>query len=462
MQLSFIRAACQARPVEDSPATDPVIAGISTDSRKIQPGMLFAALTGPHFDGHDYIPTAIANGATAILAERMPPGVCPVPVLRVDDVLTALGEAGRAWRTQIAPVVIGVTGSSGKTTVKEMIAACLRRDMAVVHATTGNLNNHIGVPLTLLAMPEGCQAAVVEMGMSAPGEIAHLAGLARPVIGVVTNVQPAHMASFSDIQSVAAAKGELLAHLPPDGLCLIPADDPNRDILEQQAGSRPTQRFGLGVAAEIRWEETPENGNPTGSRRGIIHWPDGDALPVDLGLCGHHMILNALAAAGAARAAGVSLQSIGAALSDFAPLAGRGLAQQAPAGWTVIDDTYNANPGSMRAALATLGVRPATRRVAILGDMLELGEHSATWHAQLAHEIIKNRVALVITTGDAMAALHHALSGLPEVQAHHLHDPAEWSATLSSLLRPGDAILVKGSRGMRMERIVKDLMNHAV
>ncbi|MBF0273251.1 MAG: UDP-N-acetylmuramoyl-tripeptide--D-alanyl-D-alanine ligase [Magnetococcales bacterium] len=462
MQLSFIRAACQARPVGDSPAVDPVIAGISTDSRNIQPGMLFAALAGPHFDGHDYIPTAIANGATAILAERIPPGECPVPVLLVDDVLTALGKAGNAWRHHVAPVVIGVTGSSGKTTVKEMIAACLRREIPVVHATSGNLNNHIGVPLTLLAMPEGCRAAVVEMGMSAPGEIAHLADLAQPVIGVVTNVQPAHMASFSGIHEVATAKGELLAHLPADGLCLIPAQDPNRAILKHRAGSRPVQRFGPTPEAEIRWEDAPATGNPTGSRRGIITWPDGQTIPVDLGLCGPHMILNALAAAGAARAAGVSPQAIGAALSDFAPLPGRGLAQQAPAGWTVIDDTYNANPGSMAAALAALGARPAPRRVAILGDMLELGEQSPTLHAHLASDITQHRIAVVITAGDAMNALHNALLGAPEVTAYHLHDPAEWSATLSALLRPDDAILVKGSRGMRMERIVKDLMNHAV
>ncbi|MBF0340656.1 MAG: UDP-N-acetylmuramoyl-tripeptide--D-alanyl-D-alanine ligase [Magnetococcales bacterium] len=460
MQLSFIRAACQAKPVGTPVVGDPVVTGVCTDSRKVKPGELFAALSGPNFDGHDFIGAAVDKGCVAVLAERLPEEALPVPLLLVGDVLTALGDAGRAWRRQVAPVVIGVTGSSGKTTLKELIAACLKERFSVVHATSGNLNNHIGVPLTLLAMPEHCQVAVIEMGMSASGEIAHLARLAEPSIGVVTNVQPAHMAAFASIQAVAAAKGELYAHLPAAGVCVVPDFDANREILLTLAGSRPVLRFGTDAPEALRWQAHP---SPDGARQGTILWPDGIHVEVNLGVCGPHMIQNALAAAGVARVAGVGVEAIGRAIAGFQPLAGRGLALAGPQGWTIIDDTYNANPGSMAAALATLAARPAGRRVAILGDMLELGEQSAELHARLAEEIVRHAIDVVLTAGPEMGALHARLATLPGVCARHHHDPANWSGSaLQTWLQPGDAILVKGSRGMRMERIVKDLMNHAV
>ncbi|MEO5346024.1 MAG: UDP-N-acetylmuramoyl-tripeptide--D-alanyl-D-alanine ligase [Magnetococcus sp. YQC-9] len=463
MKLSFIRTACHAEYPFGAPSGDPELSGISTDSRKVRPGELFAALSGPNFDGHDFINAAIDQGCAALLVSRKPAPPPTVPVLLVSDVLTALGEAGRAWRRHVAPTVIGVTGSSGKTTVKEMIAAALRTECAPVHATTGNLNNHIGVPLTLLAMPENCRVAVIEMGMSATGEIAHLARLAEPTLGVVTNIQPAHMAAFSGLHEVAEAKGELLAALPADGLGMLPFHEPQRPILEHCASRCRLVSFGTDYEADLRWEEAPTEADEDGVRQGWIVWPDSARVAVDLGVCGPHQVINAVAAAGMARAAGASPEAIGAALSTFQPLAGRGALLACPNGWKVMDDTYNANPGSMAAALASLGARPATRRVAILGDMLELGAESASLHAQLAEVIANLPIDLLLTAGSEMVALHEAvLHRAPRVTARHKNDPAEWLENLSALLHAGDVILVKGSRGMRMERLVKDLSNHAV
>ncbi|NGZ06581.1 MAG: UDP-N-acetylmuramoyl-tripeptide--D-alanyl-D-alanine ligase [Magnetococcales bacterium] len=462
MRLSFLRTACQARSGTGSPTDDPKITRVSTDSRQVQPGELFAALTGPNFDGHDFIAAAIDRGCAAILAAREPTSPVTVPMLIVEDVLQALSTAGHAWRHHVTPgAVIGITGSSGKTTVKEMVAACLRQELTEVHATQGNLNNHIGVPLTLLSMPATCQAAVIEMGMSAPGEIAHLTRLAEPTIGVVTNVQPAHMAAFASLEEIALAKGELFANLPPLSICLLPEDDPNRTTLAWCMGMRPGLSYGLTPGAQLRWEPDAVAASQ-GVVQGEILWPDGQRARVDLGTTGVHMVRNALAAAGAARAAGISPAAIGQALSAFAPVSGRGRIQHSPSGWRIIDDTYNANPGSMAAALDTLGSLPATRRMAILGDMLELGIHSERLHAQLATDIDNNRIDVVISVGSAMQALHHALANRPALLAVHILNPAEVWPTLSTLLHPDDLILVKGSRGMRMERIVKDLMNHAV
>ncbi|MBF0418385.1 MAG: UDP-N-acetylmuramoyl-tripeptide--D-alanyl-D-alanine ligase, partial [Magnetococcales bacterium] len=322
---------------------------------------------------------------------------------------------------------------------------------------------HIGVPLTLLAMPADCRVAVIEMGMSAPGEIAHLVSLARPVIGVVTNIQPAHMAAFSGIQGVAAAKGELLAGLPGTGWGLIPALEPQRPVLEEAARHCRRIRYGPTPEADLRWEEDPSTDRESGTRRGALLWPDGARVTVDLGVCGAHMVVNALAAAGVARLAGASPEAIGEALAGFKPLDGRGAMLPGPEGQMILDDTYNANPGSMAAALATLGNLPSVRRVAILGDMLELGDESPALHAGLAHEIARQGIRLLLTAGVQMRALHDAVRrDLPEVEAWHEDDPANWLEKLSTLLRAGDAILVKGSRGMRMERLVKELSNHAV
>ncbi len=471
MLLSFLRHALLL-PEPATPQPDIPLTGVSTDSRQIKPGQLFAAIAGPNFDGHTFIDVAIAKGCAALLLQTPPTKPMPVPVLLVPDVLVALGQAGRAWRQQVNPITIAVTGSSGKTTVKEMIAAALAQQFDQVFATQGNLNNHIGLPLTLLAIPAGCQALVVEMGMSGAGEIAHLTQLAQPDIGVITNVQPAHMSAFDSIQAIAAAKSELFANLPANSLCLLPLYDPNRDILQQQVGSRPLLTFGTTPEAMVYWQ--PHLNDLGAEIRGTLHWrQEKSSVTITLGQYGPHMILNALAAAGAARAAGVAPEAIAHALSHFAPLQGRGLINTIPFGEaeeiSLIDDTYNANPGSITAALTALGRHPTSRRrVAILGDMLELGEQAEKLHAQLADTIANQRIELLITAGPLMHALHEAitrnntLEGAFKVTCLHKQDPANWLGAIQPWLQANDIVLVKGSRGMRMERIVKDLTHHAV
>lgn len=454
--LDFVRRYA-GLPADSVP--DTVLAGVSIDTRTLVRGALFAALTGDRFDGHDFMEKAVDRGCAAILARHPPSPPLPVPLLLVDDVLAALSRVALGWRQQVSPLVVAVTGSSGKTTVKEMIARCLRQYFQRVHATPGNFNNSIGLPLTLLAMPADCQALVVEMGMSGAGEIAHLTHLARPWIGVITNIQPAHMASFSSLEGVADAKGELFTGLPENGIAVFGHREPWAERLHNKAGGRTVVRFGV-TPAGYRLPGT------LGGDKGFcfgLRWPDEEPVEVCFPCPGEHMLENALAAAAVARTAGVSAQQIAAGLSGFAPPAGRGRLQRCRGGWLVVDDSYNANPGSVRAALLALP-EPASegRRVAVLGDMLELGEQARKLHAELAPVVVESGVTLLFTAGPHMAALGRAVAKQTGVAVYHRDDPAHWLGNIAPLLVPGDRVLVKGSRGMKMERIVQDLADHVI
>ncbi|MBF0134319.1 MAG: UDP-N-acetylmuramoyl-tripeptide--D-alanyl-D-alanine ligase [Magnetococcales bacterium] len=435
------------------------LTGVSIDTRKLESGQLFAALRGPHFDGHQFIPQALQGGARGLLVEEDWSGEASVPVFRVRGVLEALTHLARKWRTQVNPTVIAVTGSSGKTTVKEMLALCLGQHFRRVHATQGNLNNHIGLPLTILAMPSDCQALVVEMGMSAADEITHLASVASPTIGVVTNVYPAHLAAFSSLADIARAKGELLHALPVDGVAIYPAHRWETPILATLA--RPTRHFTFGPAATAQVAAE----NMTLCEEGVTFTCRGlgdDKMTVHLGTSGQHMIDNALAAATAAHAVYTPMAAIAQGLALFRLQKGRGQVIHAPQGWRVIDDTYNANPGSMTAALVRLGLETGHRRIAVLGDMLELGETAESLHEQLATAVIEAGISRLFATGKLMRHLADRLSGHPGVQVDHRLDAGDWIGVLPGLCQPGDRILVKGSRGMKMERIVEDLCQHAV
>ncbi len=431
------------------------LTGVSIDSRTLRPGELFVALQGPRFDGHRFIHQALAQGAAAVLVSAPIEGTLPLPILKVDDTLAALSAVAAAWRKKVAPVVVGVTGSSGKTTVKEMIAALLRQKYRV-HATSGNLNNHVGLPLTLLAMPGDCQALVVEMGMSAKGEIAHLARLAQPETGVVTNIQPAHMANFRNLEAIAEAKSELLEALPSKGLGIIPRDGAFSSLLRSRAprvhtfgSSPPADRGDLGLGL-LRHEEK-------GIRFEVLR--QEGSFWVTLPQPGVHMAHNALAAILVAEHLGVGGAEMAEAFANFQTPPGRGRMQWARGGFQVVDDTYNANPGSVAAALSALGSqRQAGRRVAVLGDMLELGSESAALHAGMADAVRVSGVDLLLTAGKGMAALHEALKGDPAVKVFHQETPADWVGKILPLLEPGDLVLVKGSRGMRMETIIHDLL----
>lgn len=446
-------------PEETLSGGELALTGISIDTRTLSPGQLFAALSGPHFDGHAFIPKAVAGGAKALLVEQAWEGTAEIPVLRVRGVLDALTTLGKAWLSQVDPIVIAVTGSSGKTSVKEMITLCLKEAFHSVHATRGNLNNHIGVPLTLLAMPADCQVLVVEMGMSAAGEITHLAGVARPTIGVVTNVHPAHLASFVNVEAIARAKGELLESLSQDqGIAIYPADRWETPLLKSLA--KPKQQMTFGADGDVSATQVvfQEDGMAF-----TLHLPGGMFGAVHLAAVGGHVLDNALAAAAAAHAAQTPLASIIRGLEGYRLQKGRGATVMTPGGWLVIDDTYNANPGSVKAALERLGRAPmAHRRLAVLGDMLELGESAEALHEALATAVVEAGVSHVFTTGSLMSRLAERLQGHPTIKVFHRQDAGEWVGVLPGLCQPGDRILVKGSRGMKMERIVEDLCRHAV
>lgn len=457
----------------DTPASIPLI-GVSIDTRTLKPGELFAAVRGDRFDGHDFMAQAAAAGCAAILAEEgaedLPPSL---PVVIVPDVLHALGKAAQAWRDHVNPRVIAVTGSCGKTTVKEMLTLCLRQRFTEVHATQGNFNNHIGLPLTLLAMPETCQALVVEMGMSAAGEIAYLAQLARPDMGIITNVLPAHLEALGSLAAIADAKGELLEALPEDGVAIIPFGQPHTEPLRKKAlkknGRVKVLTVGMHPEADIH--------DPQGAGAGrmsdnvTLHWrTTGEETTVRLACQGEHIRQNVLTVGAAARAAGASPEQIARGLAGFNLPSGRGGLRLSPHGWRVVDDTYNANPGSVRAALHALPQPTGSgRRIAILGDMLELGKEAEFLHASLSREIAESGVTQLYTAGPLMACLHHAVvtahgmaSATPRIEAWHRAEPGQWIGKIAPHLRPGDVVLVKGSRGMNMERIVEHLVANAL
>ncbi|MEO5339627.1 MAG: UDP-N-acetylmuramoyl-tripeptide--D-alanyl-D-alanine ligase [Magnetococcus sp. MYC-9] len=458
----------------DPTAVDIPLRGVSIDSRTLQAGELFVALRGERFDGHHYVDKAVAAGCAAVLVERCPDPLPPVPVLVVEDTLRALSDAARRWREQVNPLVLAVTGSCGKTTVKEMLGRCLQRHFAKVHATRGNLNNHIGLPLTLLAMPANCQALVVELGMSGAGEIAHLARLARPQIGIITNVLPAHLEAFADIDAIVEAKGELLEALPHDGLAVIPHGQPYTGRLRQKAGAVKVLTFGLGAAADVcggQGGEPVSDGEAPSTVAGFMMcWQhEQDTATTRLAGAGEHLRWNALAVAAAARAAGVAPEQIAAGMERFAPPPGRGGVLQSLRGWRVVDDSYNANPGSVRAALLALPEpRPPGRKVAILGDMLELGKEAELLHRELSHALRESGVTLLFTAGPLMESLHQVMAeqaqpeGRGGVKAWHRADPAHWLGEIASHLLPEDVVLIKGSRGMKMERIVDNLVTNAL
>ncbi|OSM07064.1 UDP-N-acetylmuramoyl-tripeptide--D-alanyl-D-alanine ligase [Magnetofaba australis] len=445
---------------------NPAISGASQDSRQIQSGMLYVALPGERVDGHDYIAAAADNGAACALISQQPAAPLPIPALLVEDVVTALADAAQAWRRAVNPSVVAVTGSSGKTTVKEMLAAVLRKDRPT-HATAGNYNNHIGLPLTLLNMPAKTHALALEMGMSGPGEIAELARIAEPDIGIVTNILPAHLAGFDQngtvdpetaLDAIAAAKGELIAGLKPGGLAVLPADDPRFAALRAQVpeGCR-VESFGK-QKGEAGFYYAGLEGTGQGMRLSLSSRHSRAAMPVRLQAVGEHMASNAAASALATIMMGVSEGTIRQGLESFQTGAGRGRVTQAKNGARIIDETYNANPGSMAAALANLSWlgRPH-HRVAILGDMLELGAASDKLHREIIKQIGDAGIDRVFLTGTEMAALWDLLQHAEGVRAEYEPDPADWLGRIGPRLRPDDAVLIKGSRGMKLERLVEDL-----
>ena len=422
------------------------ITGAAIDSRQLQPGDLFVALPGSRVDGHDYVAAAAEAGAVAAMVTRFVDA--PIPQWRVGDPRRALIELACRARAESGAVVVGVTGSNGKTTVKEMLASILRR-VGPTRATAGNLNNELGVPLTLCRLAPEDRFAVVEMGCGRPGDITLLASWARPAVGLVNNVGPAHLGGFGSLEAIARCKGELFAALPDDGHAVINADDAFAQTWEQQAAHCHILRFSLAERpAEV-------SGMRDAAGRLVIELPDQAPITVDLPLPGRHNRANALAAAAAAHAAGANAQAIGDGLEQVQPVPGRLVRRPGRAGSVIIDDSYNANPASLAAALQAAG-EEADRLWLVLGDMAELGPEAAAYHAEagrLARDCGVERVyGLGPLSAEAVAAFG------PAAGARAFSDRTALRDALRAELAPGVQVLVKGSRAAGMEQVVAGLL----
>ena len=432
------------------PGVDAEVLRVSTDSRNTQPGDLFIALRGVKFDGGVYAAQALQQGAVGVMLDaRQAPDL--LQAIRVDDTRIALGKLGAAWRNRFAIPIVAITGSNGKTTVKEMLAAILRAAAGAedaVLATEGNFNNDIGLPLMLLRMRATHRYAVLEMGMNHVGEIDYLTRLARPDVALINNAQAAHVGLLGSVADIARAKSEIFNGLSTQGVAIINADDAYAALWREANSERRVLSFGLHPQADIRGEYQPES---YGAQLAIV---TRDArIDVHLQVPGTHNVSNALAAAAAALALKIQAAHIIAGLSGFAGVKGRLQKKSALHGSTFIDDTYNANPDSVMAALRVLALIPG-KKIMVLGDMGELGAEAAALHAQIGLAARVNGVEKLFALGEqsreAVAAFGQG--------AMHFERIQELLADLENELTADTTVLVKGSRFMHMERVVQSFM----
>jgi UDP-N-acetylmuramoyl-tripeptide--D-alanyl-D-alanine ligase len=433
-----------------------VAQGVSIDSRSLAPGDLFVALVGPNRDGHGFVANALGRGAAAALVSRAPAeAMDPGRLLFVDDTQQALEALGHAGRARTHAQIAGITGSVGKTGTKEALRHVLSQQ-APTHASAASHNNHWGVPLSLARMPEDVAFGVLELGMNHAGEIAALTRIARPHVAVITTVAAAHLEFFSSIGAIADAKCEIFAGLEPGGTAILNADNPHFERMRTHAeGSRAGRivTFGEHPAADWRLLNlrlSPIDSEAVVSRR-------GQRLAYRLGTPGRHAALNSLAVLAAVEALGGEPEAAARSLAELRPSSGRGARRRiALAGGEVLllDETYNANPASMTAALAVLGQQEG-RRIAVLGDMLELGDQGPALHTALVEPIVAAGVDLVFCCGPLMAHLNTALPS--SRRGAHAADAEALAPIVREALRPGDVLLIKGSLGSRMARVLEAL-----
>jgi UDP-N-acetylmuramoyl-tripeptide--D-alanyl-D-alanine ligase len=426
----------------------------AVDSRLVHPGNLFVALPGEHTDGHLHLEDAVARGAAALLVTRQIDDVRPygnVTIVRVADGLSALGAVAAAWRRRFDPLVVGVTGSIAKTSTKEAVATVLGATRRTLK-TEGNQNNEIGLPLTLLRLGPEDEAAVLEMGMYVGGEIAELAAMARPSIGVVTAVQAVHLSRIGSLDAIERAKGELLEALPASGTAVLNADDPIVDRMDRRTAARPL-RYGFGEDADVRAVEIESGG--TAGMRFTLRTPAGER-PVSIPSLGRLSVHNATAGAAVGIAAGMDLDAIATGL-EFGWGAPHRVELVRLRGATVIDDSYNASPGSMTAALEVLADLPG-RHVAVLGEMLELGEGHESGHRAVGATAAAVAELLIVVGQEASGIAEGAAeAGLDRSRIHVVPDAETALDTLEPRLRDGDIVLVKASRGIGLDRVVDGL-----
>lgn len=421
------------------------IHGVSSDSRTIERGMLFVALKGPRHDGHEHVAAAVAAGAVAALVER--PLNVAVPQLVVDDTLRALAQLAARWREELGTRLVAVTGSNGKTTVKEMCAAILAQAGNTL-ATRGNLNNEIGVPLTLLRLEPEHDYGVIEMGANHPGEIAGLSKLVRPQVAIITNAAPAHLEGFGSIEGVARAKGEIYQGLSEEGVAVINADDPYAALWRELSGEHRSLSFGLEQRADIGVRGM---GDLHGSELEVLS-PLGECH-LSLSLPGRHNIMNALAAIAGGIALGIDLEMIAAGLNHMTPVSGRLQIRQGVNGATILDDSYNANPSSMHAGLEVLAGCDGERYLA-MGDMGELGEHAGELHRQVGLDARALGIDRLYATGELSRQASDAFGE----NGFFFSRQQQLIEALLAQINDNTTVLVKGSRSSHMEHVVDALV----
>lgn len=455
LALSKLILAAGAVASPDAPL-DALIASVSTDTRQFQPCALFVALKGERFDGHDFLGQAKESGAlAAVVSETMTDP--PLPLVTVPDTLLALGALARCVRDASGAKIVGVTGSVGKTTVREMLGLVLGARFMTLKGE-GNLNNEIGVPVTLLRLEPGHQAAVVEMAMRGPGEIGYLSRITSPDVAVITNIGLSHVGRLGSIEAIAQAKAEIFEGIRADGTAILHRDDPFFTKLARRAPR--VFSFGLGSNSDF-FAESIEDRGIEGVR--FTARSNREKAEVSLSTGGLHTVLNALSALTAGAALGVSLDAGAAALRDFKAITGRGARFVCATGALVIDDAYNASHQSVKAALDLMDRTPGyPHRTAVLGDMLEMGSYAAEFHRRVGRDAARSSIDRLICVGPESAAMAEEarVNGLEAVQ--WFPDSAEAAAAAAGWIVDADLILVKGSNGVRMDRIVDALRTLAV
>ncbi|RUW96454.1 UDP-N-acetylmuramoylalanyl-D-glutamyl-2,6-diaminopimelate--D-alanyl-D-alanine ligase [Mesorhizobium sp. M8A.F.Ca.ET.059.01.1.1] len=466
-------AATDGRPLGPMPEG---ISGISIDSRSLQPGDAFFAIKGETMDGHDFVTAAIKAGAgVLVVAEGKLPslGRLTAPIIVVEDVLVALEKLGVASRARSQAKIIAVTGSAGKTTTKEALRHVLSA-VGKVHASAQSFNNHWGVPLTLARMPDDCDYAVFEIGMNHPDEIRPLVKMVRPHVAIVTMIAAAHLGFFRNLDEIARAKAEIFEGLEPEGAAVLNRDDARFKLLDkmaQAAGVEHVYGFGENARSTFKLVKCELHADHSDIAARI----SGHDMIARIGAPGRHMVQNVLAVLGAAHLVGADLDKVALALADLSAERGRGKRHvlRHPGGptsgqpggprhggpITLIDESYNANPASMAAAMALLNATPVTgegRRIAVLGDMLELGDHSAKLHAALADLIVGTGTRTVFLGGPQMRSLAEALPG--DIRTEYRAGVEELKPVLLAALRPGDVVMIKSSKGIGFAKLVDALL----
>lgn len=451
---------------DSSMAPKAAVKRLWTDSRTVRPGDCFVALRGDRFDGHAFVPETFRKGAVAALVEdsyRVPadpllrgPARRPAIILGVRDSLLAFQQLATHHRNRFAIPVVAVTGSNGKTTTKDMVTAVLAARWTTLK-TEGNLNNRIGVPQTLFRLTARHKAAVIEMGVDARGQTTRLCEIVRPTLGIITNIGADHLEFFGDLEGSAQAKAELLDQMPAEGVVVLNADDPYFDYLAARATCRVVS-FGLSERAEVRATDLDHHGKLGATFK--LHLPGRHrASVVTLRVHGDHNVLNALAAAAAGYALGLSGVLIGKGLASFRPAHMRSQIVTVR-GARVINDCYNANPSSMKAALRLLAeMGRGGRTIAVVGDMLELGTNADEFHREAGASATELGIQRLITCGPLgqRIAAGARRAGMPQDHVRAVSDAVEAAAVLKNLLQPGDTVLVKASRGMKLERVLEAL-----